>query len=106
MTAKRRARANVFVPERNVPACGHESRTKMAVQFGMDTKKLRMLEKGQCLPDSEILWQFYSDFRVPPSILLKDRNGLLNEAGWLLERIESESKNDIAAIVKAFQKKD
>lgn len=79
---------------------------KMAVQFGMDTKKLRMLEKGQCLPDSEILWQFYSDFRVPPSILLKGRNGLLNEAGWLLERIESESKNDIAAIVKAFQKKD
>ncbi len=78
----------------------------MAVQFGMDTKKLRMLEKGQCLPDSEILWQFYTDFRVPPSILLKDRNGLLSEAGWFLEKIEPESENDIAAMVKAFHKKD
>ena len=79
---------------------------EMAVHFGIDTKKLRMLEKDQCQPDSEILWQFYRDFRVPPSIVIKDRQGLLNEAGWFLERIDSESENNIAAIVKAFHKKN
>ena len=79
---------------------------EMAVRFGMDTKKFRKLEQGKWLPDSEILCQFYSDFRVPPSILLKDKNGLLNEAGCFLEKIDSESENNIAAIVKAFHKKN
>nr|WP_296467453.1 helix-turn-helix transcriptional regulator [uncultured Acetatifactor sp.] len=79
---------------------------EMALQFGMDTKKLRMLEKGQCQPDSELLWQFYRDFRVPPSIVIKDRQGLLNQAGCFLERIDSESKNNIIAMVKAFHMKN
>lgn len=79
---------------------------EMAVHFGIDTKKLRMLEKGLCQPDSEILWQFYRDFRVPPSIVIRDRQGLLNETGWFLERIDSESENNIIAIIKAFHKKN
>lgn len=79
---------------------------EMAVHFGIDTKKLRMLEKDQCQPDSEILWQFYRDFRVPPSIVIKDKQGLLNEAGWFLERIDSESENNVIAIMKVFHKKN
>lgn len=79
---------------------------EMAVHFGIDTKKLRMLEKGLCQPDSEILWQFYRDFHVPPSIVIRDRQGLLYEAGWFLERIDSESENNIIAMVKAFHRKN
>lgn len=79
---------------------------EMALHFGMDTKKLRMLEKGQCLPDSEIMFQFYNDFRVPPSILLRDRNGLLNAAGWFLENMDSEPQSRAIAILRAFYNQD
>ena len=43
-------------------------------------------------------------FRIPPSILLKDSKGLLNGAGWLLERIDSELEDDVLMAVEAFQK--
>lgn len=56
------------------------------------------------MPDSELLWQCYKKFRIPPSILLKDSKGLLNGAGWLLERIDSELEDDVLMAVEAFQK--
>ena len=77
---------------------------EMAVIFGIDIKKVRRLERGQCMPDSELLWQCYKKFRIPPSILLKDSKGLLNGAGWLLERIDSELEDDVLMAVEAFQK--
>lgn len=60
---------------------------EMARLFGIDVKKYRELEKGTCFPDSELLWKLYKEFRIPPSIILKDKKGLLCQAGWFLERM-------------------
>ncbi len=79
---------------------------EMADHLCIDLKKLRKLENDQCLPDSELLWRFYREFRVPPSMVLRDRKGLLCEAGWFLERMDAISENNILAILKLFQKKN
>ncbi|MCI8693394.1 MAG: helix-turn-helix transcriptional regulator [Lachnospiraceae bacterium] len=75
----------------------HYTQKEMAGYLGVDVKKLRRLENGQCLPDSELLWRFYNEFRVPPSIIIKDKKGILCEAGWLLEKVDSKTgKNSLA----------
>lgn len=75
---------------------------EMAELLNMDVKKLRKLEKGRCLPDSEVLWQSYNKFKIPPSILLKDRNGLLNEVDWLLGEMDELERNDILMMAKHY----
>lgn len=83
----------------------NDTQKEMARRLGVDVKKLRMLEQGKCLPDSELLWRFYRDFQVSPVILLKDRSGLLYEAGGFLERIAAVSEKSVVEI-KAFYKKN
>ena len=82
-----------------------DTQKEMARLLGVDVKKLRRLEKGQCLPDSELLWRFYKEFQVSPFILLKDRRGLLYEAGGFLERIATVAEKDVVGI-EVFHKKD
>ena len=78
----------------------------LADHLSIDVKKLRKLENDQCLPDSELLWRFYSRFRVPPSMVLKDRKGLLYEAEWFLERMENVPEKNILAVLKTCHKKN
>lgn len=79
---------------------------EMADHLSIDVKKLRKLENDQCLPDSELLWRFYSRFRVSPSMVLKDRKGLLYEAEWFLERMENVPEKNILAVLKTCHKKN
>lgn len=60
---------------------------KMAGCLGVDVKKLRELENGRILPDSEMIWRIYDLFHIPPSIILKDKKGFVCELCSLLEFI-------------------
>lgn len=84
----------------------HYTQKQMAGHLGVDVKKLRRLETGQCLPDSELLWRFYNEFRVPPSVIIKDKKGILCEAGWLLEKVDSKAGKNSLAMMKPYYVKN
>ena len=92
---------NIFLLLRNLL---NYTQREMSGMLSIDIKKLRRLEKGECLPDSELLWRFYKEFYVSPFILLRDRKGLLYEAGWFLERIAVDAEDDIAALQTIYCK--
>ena len=77
---------------------------KMAELLGVDIKKLRDLENGRVLPDSEMLWKIYDLFHVPPSVILRDEKGLAKELCLLLEISGEEEGEAIFAYLKAGQK--
>lgn len=77
---------------------------KMAELLGVDIKKLRELENGRVLPDSEMLWKIYDLFHVPPSIILRDGKGLAQELCLLLEISGEEEGEAIFAYLQAGQK--
>ena len=60
---------------------------KMAGCLGVDVKKLRELENGRILSDSEMIWRIYDLFHIAPSIILKDKKGFVCELCSLLEFI-------------------
>ena len=62
----------------------------MAEKLGVDRKKLRDLEKGKLLPDSELIWKMSYQLYVPFSLILKDSNGLISEICYLLEQLEAD----------------
>lgn len=72
----------------------------MADTLGVDIKKLRELEKGRQLPDSELIWKMYDLFRVSPAFVLKDAKGMLNELNYVLDLMEEEDRNIILEILK------
>ncbi len=65
---------------------------KMAEILGVDIKKLRDLEKGRSLPDSELLFVLYTLYGISPSVILKDQKGLAAELDFLLEMMEPETR--------------
>ena len=71
-----RTNRNIFYRLRNY--YGY-TQGKMADLLGMDIKKLRNLEKGRRLPDSELIWKMYEQFHVSPAFILNDPKGLWNE---------------------------
>lgn len=71
---------------------------KMADKLGVDIKKLRDLENGRKLPDSEILSRLYELFRVSPAIVLEDRKGLESEITVLLEKMSMEEEQEVIEI--------
>lgn len=75
---------------------------KMAEILGVDVKKLRELENGRNLPDSELLWMLYSLFCIPPAILLKDRTGMACEISVILDMINRENGEEIFGIIKSL----
>ena len=60
--------------------------SQMAELLEVDIKKLRDLEKGKSMPDSELLWFMYDRFYIPPAVILKSKKGLLGEMSCLMER--------------------
>ena len=76
------------------------TQVKMADTLGVDIKKLRELEKGRQLPDSELIWKMYDLFRVSPAFVLKDAKGMLNELNYVLDLMEEEDRNIILEILK------
>lgn len=76
---------SIFMLVRN-----YEKKTQyeMADSLGMDIKKYRSVEKGTCLPDSELLFKVYCLFEITPAYFMRDRNGLSCEIEYYLNRVD------------------
>lgn len=88
--------SNIFLVIRRMT----DNRQKvMAEKLGLDIKKYRELEKDRSLPDSEIIWKLYDLFNISPTVVLKDKNSIINEISSLLEAIE-ENGEEVTDIIK------
>lgn len=90
---------NIFMVIRRSINCQQQ---KMAEEIGVDVKKLRDLENGRSLPDSELLFRLYKMFHIPPFAILKDRKGLISEISILLELLERENLKGIFDIIRTI----
>ncbi len=68
---------------------------KMAEELGIDVKKLREMENGRCLPDSEILFRVYELFQIPPSFFLKDCKGIAHFISSVVDMIHVEDRHRV-----------
>lgn len=73
---------------------------KMAELMKVDVKKLRGMESGKILPDSEIMCQMMDVFSIPYALLLNDKNGLICEINSLLGLIEESKRKDVFESMK------
>lgn len=64
----------------------NETQYEMSERLCMDVKKFRELERGNLLPDSELIWRLYDLYHVPPAYVLKDLRGLRCELEYILTR--------------------
>ena len=96
----RRPDSGVFLNLRRSLGCNQQV---MAEKLGVDVKKLRELENGRCLPDSELLCRLYVIFGVCPAVVLKDRNCLTSEIGCLLDGYDFDAAEVVFQIVKSLQ---
>lgn len=88
---------NIFLILRRSINCQQK---KMAEMLGVDVKKLRDLENGRRLPDSELLSRLYELFHIPPAAILKDKKGIANEISILLDMMDIENGELIFDIIK------
>ena len=72
---------------------------KMAEKLGVDIKKLRDLENGRKLPDSELLSWLYERFHVSPAIVLENKKGLEIEIAVSLEKMSMEDEQQVFEIL-------
>lgn len=77
---------------------------KMADLLEVDVKKLRSMESGKVLPDSEIIWRLSEIFYIPYALLLKDKKGLVCEISYLLKLIDESKRKDILDSIKSIHK--
>ena len=68
----------------------------------MDIKKLRDLENGRCLPDSEILFRMYQMFQVPPAFFLKDKKNVINFICILMDMLNEEQCIKLLSVLKVL----
>ena len=88
---------NLFLLVRHELKC---LQIQMAKLLEVDVKKLRDLEKGKCLPDSELLWLMYERFLIPPAVILKSEKGLICEMSCLLEQLDSAGEKTPIDVIK------
>lgn len=77
---------------------------KMAEYMKVDIKKLRSMECGKVLPDSEIMCQMLDVFSIPYALLLNDKNGLICEISYLLGLVEGSKRKHVLEGMKLFHK--
>lgn len=65
----------------------------------VDVKKVRSLEKGNVLPDSELIWRLYANLGVSPAIILNDYKGMINDLWKLYDMLTEEEKNSISSVL-------
>ena len=94
-----RSDANMFLCLRRMSGF---SQREMAERLGVDVKKLRELENGRCLPDSELLVRLYDEFEVSPAIVLKDKRYLAGEVSRFLEKCESEAADRAIRLLEKY----
>ncbi len=73
---------------------------KMADELGVDIKKLRELENGRILPDSEMIWKMYDLFRVSPAFMLEDTKGLWRELNYVLDMLDEKDRECMIRILQ------
>lgn len=66
------------------------SQIEMAKSIGVDVKKLRNLECGRVLPDSEIIFNMYQNYGVSPSVFLQNSQCVQREISYLVESADNE----------------
>lgn len=66
-----------------------KNQLEMADLLGVDVKKLRALENGGTLPDSEIIWKLYKDFGILPAIVVNSREGIISEISSLIGMLKA-----------------
>ena len=69
---------NIFYSLRRVK---NYSQKKMSELLGMDVKKLRDMEKGVTLPDSEMILKMYHILQVPFFVILKEKRSFYPSIG-------------------------
>ena len=77
---------------------------EMAERLEVDIKKLRSLENGKALPDSELVWKLYKEFNISPAIVLKDKYGLICEISALLVLLRKEEREATVKYLKMCKK--
>ncbi len=80
------------------------NQVKMADLLGVDIKKLRNMENGKTLPDSEMLWHILEVFNIPYALLLKDKQGLACEISYLLQHTDESKRKDIQDSIESIHK--
>lgn len=66
------------------------NQNEMCKVINVDIKKLRDLENGRVLPDSEIIWDMYCRYNIPPALLVKSKVELASTIADLLSTVEPE----------------
>lgn len=87
---------NIFYCVRNQR---NYTQQKMSDMLGVDIKKLRELENGRILPDSEMIWKMYDLFQVSPAYILEDPKGLWKELNYILDNLENNERETIIQIL-------
>ena len=82
-----RNKGNIFY---NIRTFLDYTQTKMSGILGVDIKKLRNLENGRTLPDSDMLLKLYNLYKIPPALVLEDANSLISEIACLFEMVDEE----------------
>lgn len=77
------------------------SQQTMAEKLGVDIKKVRTMENGESLPDSEILWKLYHFFRIPPAVFTGSRRGMLNAFSCLLDILTKEDREHALGVLQS-----
>ncbi|MCM1543193.1 MAG: transcriptional regulator [Blautia sp.] len=72
---------------------------KMADLLGVDIKKLRELENGRILPDSEMIWKMYDLFQVSPAFILEDAKGLWKELNYALNLLGEDDRKIMVQVL-------
>lgn len=68
---------------------------RMAEIIGVDVKKLRELENGKILPDSEMIWKMYHLFNIPPALMVKSKKELINTINYFFDIMDTENEKII-----------
>lgn len=92
-----KANGNIFYNLRKI--LGYNQH-KMAETIEVDVKKLRELEKGKVLPDSEIIWKMYCLYNIPPAILVKSKIDLAYTIDDLLSVLEPQLATFLVAYLE------
>ena len=78
------------------------SQIKMADLLKVDVKKLRSMESGKTLPDSEIICHLSDGFHIPYALILNDERGLVCEISCLLRLVDENKQKDILDAMKSI----
>ncbi len=77
-----------------------ETQYEMAEILDMDVKRLRHFETGKILPDSETIWKLYELYQIPPTVILKDNEGLIAEICYVLDQLEEPIRSKVIAYLE------